>query len=78
MWTEFLQGEAGSVDELAYVTTTPARPARTEPLPVGVHDAVRESLARQGVELLFTHPADAWEAAIRGEHVVVTTGNASG
>jgi DEAD/DEAH box helicase domain-containing protein len=73
LWTEFLQG-----DELAYVTTTPARPARTEPLPVGVHDAVRESLARQGVERLYTHQAEAWETASRGEHFVVTTGTASG
>jgi DEAD/DEAH box helicase domain-containing protein len=39
---------------------------------------VREALARQGIEELYTHQAEAWDAAQRGEHVVVTTGTASG
>jgi DEAD/DEAH box helicase domain-containing protein len=73
LWTELLQGE-----ELAYLTTTAARAPRTEPLPQGVHDAVRTALARGGIERLYTHQAEAWEAAGRGEHVIVTTGTASG
>ena len=32
----------------------------------------------QGVEALYGHQAEAWEAAARGEHLVVTTGTASG
>ena len=31
-----------------------------------------------GVEALYTHQREAWDAAARGEHVVVTTGTASG
>jgi DEAD/DEAH box helicase domain-containing protein len=72
-WTELLQGE-----ELAHLTTVPAREPRTEALPPGLHDDVRAALAAQGIERLYVHQAEAWEAAQRGEHVVVTTGTASG
>ena len=48
------------------------------PLPEAVHPRVREALAAQGVEALYAHQAEAWEAAARGEHFVVTTGTASG
>ena len=73
MWTELLQGE-----ELAYLTTSPATEPRTAALPDEVHPKVREALARQGIERLYSHQADAWEAARRGEHLIVTTGTASG
>jgi DEAD/DEAH box helicase domain-containing protein len=73
LWTELLQGE-----ELAYLTTSPATEPRTAALPDEVHPKVREALARQGIERLYSHQADAWEAARRGEHLIVTTGTASG
>src|SRR6266581_3890233 len=71
--TDFLQGE-----ELAYLGTEPAREAQTAPLPDELHPRVREALAAQGVDQLYTHQAEAWDATARGEHVVVTTGTASG
>src|SRR5207247_7175738 len=40
--------------------------------------AVREALARRGIARRYTHQAEAWEAARRSEHFVVTTGTASG
>jgi DEAD/DEAH box helicase domain-containing protein len=70
---DLLQG-----DELAHQTTVPARAARTEPLPADVHSAVREALAREGITELYVHQAEAWEAARRGENLIVTTGTASG
>ena len=70
---DLLQG-----DELAHLTTTPARAARTEPLPPDLHPKVRDALARQGIEQLYVHQAEAWEAARRGENLIVTTGTASG
>ncbi len=73
LWTELLQG-----DELAYLTTVPPREPRTVSLPERVHPRVREALTRQGIERLYTHQAEAWEAAQRGENLVVTTGTASG
>ena len=70
---ELLAGE-----ELAYLTTEPAREARTAPLPDELHPRVREALAARSIAELFTHQRDAWDAVERGEHVVVATGTASG
>ena len=72
-WHDFLEGE-----ELAHVELVPAREARFAPLPEGLHPRVRDALAGQGIESLYGHQAEAWEAAARGEHFVVTTGTASG
>jgi DEAD/DEAH box helicase domain-containing protein len=73
LWDDLLQG-----DELAYLTTEPARAARTVPLPEELHPAVRAALARQGIGGLYTHQAEAWAASRAGKHVIVTTGTASG
>jgi DEAD/DEAH box helicase domain-containing protein len=70
---DLLQG-----DELAHLTTTPAHAARTEPLPPDLHPKVREALQQQGITELYVHQAEAWEAARRGENLIVTTGTASG
>jgi DEAD/DEAH box helicase domain-containing protein len=72
-WDDLLHGE-----EIAYVGTEAAREARLAPLPDELHPRVRDALAAQGIEALYTHQREAWDAAARGEHVVVTTGTASG
>jgi DEAD/DEAH box helicase domain-containing protein len=72
-WDDLLQGE-----ELAYLGSESAREALLAPLPEGLHPRVRDALAAQGVEALWAHQAEAWEAAQRGEHLIVTTGTASG
>jgi len=72
-WDDLLQGE-----ELAHVALEPARPALTAPVPAELHAAVRVALARQGIDELYAHQADAWEAAHAGRHVMITTGTASG
>jgi DEAD/DEAH box helicase domain-containing protein len=73
LWDDLLRG-----DELAHVVTEPARAPRTAPLPDELHPAVRAALARKDIAELYVHQAEAWEAVQRGEHVVVTTGTASG
>jgi len=70
---ELLAGE-----ELAYLTTEPARAARSAPLPDELDDRVRKALSARGVDELFRHQRDAWDAVARGEHVVIATGTASG
>jgi DEAD/DEAH box helicase domain-containing protein len=70
---ELLTGE-----ELAYLTTEPARRARLAPLPDELDPRVRDALAARGIDELFTHQRDAWDAVALGEHVVVATGTASG
>jgi DEAD/DEAH box helicase domain-containing protein len=72
-WTDLLQGE-----EIAYLGTEPARDARVAALPDELHPRVREALAAQGIDHLYTHQRDAWDAALRSEHLVITTGTASG
>jgi DEAD/DEAH box helicase domain-containing protein len=72
-WDDLLTGE-----EVAYVDTEPPRAARTVPVPDGLHPRVRTALEAQGLASLYEHQAEAWKATARGEHVVVTTGTASG
>ena len=72
-WAGLLEGE-----ELAHLEEVPARDAILAPLPEALHPRVREALAAQGVDALYAHQGEAWEAAARGEHFVVTTGTASG
>jgi DEAD/DEAH box helicase domain-containing protein len=73
LWSDLLEGE-----EVAYVGEEPARAPRFSPVPEGLHPKVADALAAHGIEQLFTHQADAWDAAQRGEHLVVATGTASG
>jgi len=82
-----VQADAGAVsswadllaeEEVAYTTLEPAREARVEPLPDDLDPRVASALVGVGVTALYRHQAEAWEAARRGENVVVTTGTASG
>jgi DEAD/DEAH box helicase domain-containing protein len=72
-WSDLLQGE-----EIAYLSGESARDGRLAPLPEELHPRVREALAAHGIDELYTHQRAAWDAAAGGEHVVVTTGTASG
>ncbi len=56
----------------------PGRDAVYAPIPSACHPALRTALEQRGIHRLFAHQAEAFEAARRGEHVVVTTGTASG
>jgi DEAD/DEAH box helicase domain-containing protein len=67
---ELLAGE-----ELAYRGEEPASEARTAPIPAEIDPRVRDAI---GVQELYAHQLEAWETAARGEHIVVTTGTASG
>jgi len=72
-WQGLLAGE-----ELAYLVTEPPHPPRMAPLPEELNPALRAALARQGLEQLYAHQAEAWTAAAEGGHLIVTTGTASG
>ena len=72
-WADLLEGE-----EIAYTGVEPARDARSEPLPDDLDPRVASALVANGVTSLYRHQAETWEAARRGENVVVTTGTASG
>jgi DEAD/DEAH box helicase domain-containing protein len=72
-WNDLLTGE-----EIAYIGSEPAREPVAEPFPDDLDPRVQGALVAQGITSLYRHQADAWEAARRGEHLIVTTGTASG
>ncbi len=69
-WEGLLEGE-----ELAHLATEPERDARYAALPEELDPRVRTAI---GVPRLYAHQRAGWDAARRGEHVLVTTGTASG
>ena len=69
-WEGLLQGQ-----EVAYLGTEPERDARVVDLPGDLDARVA---AAAGVPQLYSHQRAVWDATARGEHVVVTTGTASG
>jgi DEAD/DEAH box helicase domain-containing protein len=69
-WEGLLQGE-----EVAHLGVEEEREARFAPLPDELDERVRAAI---GVPQLYAHQRAAWEAAARGEHVLTTTGTASG
>ena len=72
-WADLLDGE-----EIAYSGVEAAREPVLEALPKDLDPRVASALGANGVTALYRHQAEAWEAAQRGENVVVTTGTASG
>jgi DEAD/DEAH box helicase domain-containing protein len=73
LWDDLLVGE-----ELAHLTSEPEREARAVPLPDDLHPRLRAALEARGIDALYRHQAEAWEAARRCKNVMVTTGTASG
>jgi DEAD/DEAH box helicase domain-containing protein len=69
-WDDLLAGE-----ELAHVETVPPAAPRLAPLPDELQPRLREALPSDG---LYAHQRDAWDAAARGEHLILATGTASG
>jgi DEAD/DEAH box helicase domain-containing protein len=69
-WEGLLEGE-----EVAYLGAEPERAARFADIPAELDPRVA---ADAGVPQLYAHQRAVWDAAARGEHVVVTTGTASG
>ena len=65
-----LQGE-----ELAHLATETERDATYAAVPESLAPAVRAAI---GVDRLYSHQRETWEAAAGGEHVCVATGTASG
>ncbi len=72
-WNDLLRSE-----EIVFHTEEAPRDARVVPIPDGLHRKLSEALERRGLTSLYAHQAEAFEAAERGEHVIVSTGTASG
>jgi DEAD/DEAH box helicase domain-containing protein len=70
LWDELLEGE-----QVAHVETIPPVNPRTAPLPDNLQPSLRKALP---VDALYTHQREAFDAAGRGEHLILATGTASG
>jgi DEAD/DEAH box helicase domain-containing protein len=69
-WDDLLEGE-----ELAHVETVPPAEPRVASLPDELDPRLRDVLPFDG---LYEHQRDAWDAAARGENLILATGTASG
>ena len=69
---------AGREDRLRHTERIPARSAREIEVPAWVAPPLRQALAGAGIERLWSHQAEAAQAAHDGRHVVLSTGTASG
>ncbi len=56
----------------------PPTAGRYRPLPPALHSALHTTLERRGIRQLYSHQAEAIEAALAGQHVVVATPTSSG
>ena len=75
-WLHLL--ESGEIDERLIETAAEgAKPPETVPIPGSVAPGLATALRHAGMEELYSHQAEALEAAGRGE-VIVTSGTASG
>jgi DEAD/DEAH box helicase domain-containing protein len=69
--------EAGRGEQLVTTAREGARPGEAVPLPEDLHPNLLEALSEAGIEALWSHQAEALEAAREG-NVMVTSGTASG
>ncbi|KAF1722745.1 DEAD/DEAH box helicase [Pseudoxanthomonas wuyuanensis] len=56
----------------------PGRPARRVPLPAALPPQIAQALRSRGIEQLYSHQGQAWDAVQRGEDVAIATATASG
>ena len=73
LWDDLIGGE-----EVAHTEVVSAADARAGPFPDELHEGVAQALAQRGLLKLYLHQRDAWDAAARGEHLILATGTASG
>jgi DEAD/DEAH box helicase domain-containing protein len=65
-------------DRITGAFVVPAREGRNAPFPADLPAAMAEALRSRGIGTLYSHQAEAWQTARRGEHLVVVTPTASG
>lgn len=67
-----------TAENISTWNTQPARLADLRPLPADLPRKLADSLRQRGIGFLYSHQAEAWAAARRGENLVLATGTASG
>ncbi|MBR0320076.1 MAG: DEAD/DEAH box helicase [Clostridia bacterium] len=75
---EQLKNSPSFMENVTRWQVLPAREARFAPFPEGVDERIPAALKKHGVHQLYTHQAQAFASASRGEDFVVVTPTASG
>lgn len=65
-------------DFIVYRNKLPKREARYTAFPSALHKDIKAFLVQSGIQQLYSHQAEMYEAAQKGENVVITTSTASG
>ncbi|GKU79344.1 DEAD/DEAH box helicase [Paenibacillus sp. L3-i20] len=77
-WLDHIKTNEQVMANVTHWRKLPPREARNAPLPDDLHPAWREALRSRGINELYVHQAEAYEAARKGNHVVAVTPTASG
>jgi DEAD/DEAH box helicase domain-containing protein len=73
-----LESDSGFMDCVTRWERIPPREADRRPIPPGLDKRLAGALKDRGIESLYSHQAESFDALQRGEHVVVVTPTASG
>lgn len=73
-----LESDSGFMDCVTRWEKIPPREADLRPIPTGLDKRLAGALKDRGIEALYSHQAESFEALQRGEHIVVVTPTASG
>lgn len=73
-----LESDSGFMDCVTRWERIPPRAADLRPIPPGLDKRLAGALKDRGIEALYSHQAESFDALQRGEHIVVVTPTASG
>ena len=73
-----IRSDPAYADQIVHVHETPAREAEYAPTARPLPAPIRDMLAARGIDELYTHQAEAVDAAHDGHNVLVASGTASG
>ena len=72
------QHDSSIANNITHFSTQPARPAQSSPLPVELEPVLKDYLSSKGIDQLYTHQLQSWQATGQGKDIVIVTGTASG
>ncbi|MDM9383538.1 DEAD/DEAH box helicase [Chlorogloeopsis sp. ULAP01] len=65
-------------NKLAYCDVIPEQAANLEPIPDSIHSAVNNAINQLGINQLYSHQIEAWEAYNQGNDIILETPTSSG
>jgi DEAD/DEAH box helicase domain-containing protein len=74
----WLKGRAWYKDQLVHAQAIPRREARFQDAAIALHPSLQDSMARNGINRLYTHQGQAVDALAQGKHLIIATPAATG